>query len=98
MKKWVALMVGFNVFDAVATVYVVSQALDVESNPLVGFLYGFHPVVWLAVKFLLVLMGSLAALGKPEPHTRLTFIAVTVFYGALSLFQIAVLVFLLKGS
>jgi hypothetical protein len=98
VKKWVALLVGFNVFDAVATIYVVSRAMDVESNPLVSFLYGFHPLVWLAVKFSLVLLGCVAALGEPERYYRLTFIVVTVFYGLLSLFQIAVLIFLLKGS
>lgn len=96
VKKWVALMVGFNVIDAVSTIYVVSKALDSELNPLVGYLYGFHPVVWLAVKFSLILIGSLVVLKRAE-H-RLTFIAVTIFYGLLSLYQIAVLIFLLKGS
>lgn len=95
VKKWVALMVGFNVFDAVATIYVVSTALGKELNPLVAYLYGFHPVVWLAVKFALVLLGSLAVLRHHE-H-RLTFIAVTIFYGLLSLYQIVVLLLLMKG-
>lgn len=88
-------MVGFNVFDAVATMYVVSTALDYESNPLVGYLYGFHPVVWLAAKFSLVILGSLVVLKHPE-H-RLTYIGITIFYGVLSLYQIAVLISHLKG-
>lgn len=94
MKKWVTLMVAFNIFDAVSTIYVVSKAIGEEFNPLVQYLYGFHPVIWLLVKFSLVVIGSSTVLNeaKLSQATRNTFIAVTAFYGALSLYQLIVLI------
>ena len=97
MKKWVALMVGFNVFDAVSTIYVVSTSIGQELNPLVRYLYGLHPVLWLVMKFSLVLIGSVAVLDRSSPeYTHLTYKMVTVFYGLLSLYQLVALIHL-KG-
>jgi len=97
VKTWVWLMVGFNVFDVVSTVFVVSTSIGQELNPLVLFLYGLHPIVWVATKFSLVLIGSLAVLDRSSPnYLRLTYKAVAVFYGLLSLYQLVALIHL-KG-
>lgn len=97
MKKWVALMVGFNIFDAVSTIYVVSTAIGQELNPLVLFLYGLHPILWVVTKFSLVLIGSIAVLDTHVPeYTHLTYKGVTVFYGLLTLYQLVALIHL-KG-
>lgn len=96
MRKWVALLIVFNVIDAISTFYIVSHANGQEFNPIVDYIYRFSPLLWLIIKFALVLIGSISVLGKTnDTHTRFAFIAVTIFYGTLSIYQLAILTLLL---
>jgi hypothetical protein len=92
MKWLVWLLFAFNCIDFAATAYVLTRALAVEYNPVAAYLYGFHPAAWLIVKFLLWMVGAMALLSNPTDKSHRTlFLVVTVFYGCLALYQIAVL-------
>lgn len=94
MKKWSATLFLFNLIDAVATSFVLTNGIDVEYNPLVRYLYGVHPVAFFVIKLsLLIVAISVAIANTSDQKVRLTFKAVTVFYGALALYQIAALAF-----
>lgn len=92
MHWWVRSLFVFNVIDIAATVFVITSATGSEYNPIASWLYNFHPVVWMLVKFALWSIGAAALMSNPDDKThRLVFACVTVFYGVLSLYQIAVL-------
>lgn len=92
-NRWLVVLFLGNVVDAAATAYVLQHGLGVEFNPLVRFLYGWHPVAFFLVKTVAVAVAFWAVNGEPEKH-RLTLAAVAVFYGFLSLYQIVALIFL----
>jgi len=60
--KWMGTMIFLvfllNAADAVFTVYWIVGAETWETNPLMDLLLGIHPVVFTAVKLLLVALGS----------------------------------------
>lgn len=92
MVWWVRALFVFNLVDIGATVFVLANAHGPEYNPIAAWLYRFHPVVWMMVKFALWSIGAAALLSDPEDKThRVVFACVTAFYGVLSLYQIAVL-------
>ena len=92
MRWWVRALFVFNVIDVGATLLIVSAAKGTEFNPIAEWLYGFHPLAWMFVKFLLWSIGAATLMSDPEDKThRLLFACVTVFYGVLSLYQTAVL-------
>jgi len=92
LKWWIGALFFFNVVDAGATIFVLVKAIGTEYNPLVRFLYGLDPVVWLAVKFAVLIGGSLSLLADPQDkHNKAVFKMATFFYGGLSLYQAVIL-------
>lgn len=96
MKKWIAVLFVFNLIDVAATAFVLSNGLGVEYNPVVSYLYKVHPFAFLIAKSVVMWVAlSVAWVDHDKEHVRLTLIAVTVFYGLLSLYQLLTLAWIL---
>jgi hypothetical protein len=92
VKNWVVALFLGNLIDTVATAFVLANGIATEYNPVVGYLYRVHPYLFLTVKSLALGAALFVAwTDHKTSHIRLTLIAVTVFYGALSLYQVVTL-------
>lgn len=58
MRLLLGSILVFNLFDAVATIFWVHALLAVEANPLMDHLLQYSPVLFVAVKMLLVSLGA----------------------------------------
>ena len=58
LRTMIFLVFLLNAVDAVFTVYWITGAESWETNPLMDLLLGIHPVVFVAVKLLLVALAS----------------------------------------
>lgn len=92
LKNWLLSLFAFNLIDTATTILFLSNQLGHEYNPVVRFLYGIHPGVFLIFKMAIgwFAIGLYASGKEISKSARLTIIASTVFYGLLSLYQLAV--------
>lgn len=83
------LLVGFNAFDAVTTLYVLNNGLGVELNPLMRLSYELSPWFFAAVKtFATSASVYLIWTNREAPEVRFTAAAVTAMYTGLFLYQV----------
>jgi len=89
VNRWFVVLLLSNVVDAISTAYVLTHNLAKEYNPIVQFLYGWHPYIFFAVKTVAIAVAAVVVAEQPEKH-RLTLSGVTVFYVLLALYQLTV--------
>lgn len=89
MNRWLVVLLVGNVVDAITTAYVLTHNLAKEYNPIVQFLYGWHPYIFFAVKTIVIAVAAIVVGEQPEKH-RLTLAGVTVFYAVLAMYQLVV--------
>ncbi len=58
MGKMIFIVFLLNALDAVFTVYWIVGKETSETNPIMDLLLGIHPIIFVAVKLLLVALGS----------------------------------------
>lgn len=66
MKKPLALFFILNVLDAATTIYGISWLGFTELNPLMALAYAVHPIVFVAVKFGVVIGAIFFARNRPD--------------------------------
>jgi hypothetical protein len=85
--KWFVVLVAFNVIDAVATWYVLTNGIAFEYNPIVRVAFEYHPLsIFLIKTVLLVAIAYLLAESANKSHKLLW---PTIVYGLISAYQVA---------
>lgn len=59
LKLVIFFMFVLNVLDGIFTIFLVSTGNAIEANPLMAYLIGCHPVLFMFCKQLLVYLGSI---------------------------------------
>ena len=90
-----AAIFTMNVFDAVATITWVTMGVATEANPLMDELLRVHPVMFVAVKLLLIGLGiSLLWLRRQHWLSRAGVGGLFIIYSGLSLYHLSAIGFI----